>query len=486
MKKNIIILATLLMSGIAFSQVGINTDIPKATLDVVGKATDTSSLDGIIAPRLTGDQLRAKTYTTDQTGTLVYVTTADTAPAGQTVNVTSIGYFYFDGAVWQKVSNGAAAPVNIYNANGSLTGSESSRNLTLNGKELNFIGTNQRTSWRTDGVLYQENLQSSGGEGAIVITGGSSSNLYLQQFRNGPAQIQAAFNSTVLDIGTNGSTASAPLTISTSAGGGALATEKMRVTGEGNVGINTIAPTEKLDNNGITRLRNLPTDGTTNAIYTQSNGAASATQNQTFTATRTVVADANGVLGTVAGLPATPINIYNANGTLTTNRTVTTNSNSLSFTGNGNTVMISNSGTMASISANGTGRGNLTVTGGNSIVDVFADNNGVGQIIARGTGNRGLDIGSSYTTQPAHVRFLTSPGSNVPGTERMRITPTGNIGINTSLPQARLHVVKAASDLTPAIIEGCNEYADNAAATSAGLPVGGLYRTSTGVLMVRY
>jgi hypothetical protein len=61
-----------------------------------------------------------------------------------------------------------------------------------------------------------------------------------------------------------------------------------------------------------------------------------------------------------------------------------------------------------------------------------------------------------------------------------------NVGINTTAPQAKLHIIKNASQLTPAIIEGCNVYADNAAATTAGLPVGALYRTATGILMVRY
>lgn len=40
--------AALLIAATNLSaQVGINTDTPKSTLDVVGKATDTSSLDGI-------------------------------------------------------------------------------------------------------------------------------------------------------------------------------------------------------------------------------------------------------------------------------------------------------------------------------------------------------------------------------------------------------------------------------------------------------
>lgn len=78
--------------------VGINTNTPQATLDVAGEPSNTSKLDGIIAPRITGEQLRAKTYTNAQTGSLVYVSAPDTAPADQTVNVTAVGYYYFNGA----------------------------------------------------------------------------------------------------------------------------------------------------------------------------------------------------------------------------------------------------------------------------------------------------------------------------------------------------------------------------------------------------
>lgn len=85
-------------------QVGINTPNPQATLDVTGNPTITTSLDGIIAPRLTGDQLRAKTYTTAQTGAIIYATAPDSAPAGQTINVTSSGYYYFDGTVWKNIA----------------------------------------------------------------------------------------------------------------------------------------------------------------------------------------------------------------------------------------------------------------------------------------------------------------------------------------------------------------------------------------------
>jgi len=41
-------------------QVGINTTTPQATLQVEGKPSISSELDGIIPPRLTGNQLQAK------------------------------------------------------------------------------------------------------------------------------------------------------------------------------------------------------------------------------------------------------------------------------------------------------------------------------------------------------------------------------------------------------------------------------------------
>lgn len=103
----------------AFAQqgrVGINTTTPAATFDVVAKNTDATIVDGIIAPRLTGNELKAKdgVYLAAQTGALVYVTAAvTTTPAGKTINVTSAGYYYYDGAVsvekWIKVASPSLA-----------------------------------------------------------------------------------------------------------------------------------------------------------------------------------------------------------------------------------------------------------------------------------------------------------------------------------------------------------------------------------------
>lgn len=114
MKKHIMISAVLLGS-LAYGQVGINTEEPKATLDVVASPDKPESIDGFIAPRLKGTELKDKDalYTADQEGTIVYVTealdgnnsttTTEDDVTTKTVNVTSVGYYYFDGDVWQTL-----------------------------------------------------------------------------------------------------------------------------------------------------------------------------------------------------------------------------------------------------------------------------------------------------------------------------------------------------------------------------------------------
>ncbi|MGK6344259.1 hypothetical protein ACMGDK_18765 [Chryseobacterium sp. DT-3] len=63
------------------------------------------------------------------------------------------------------------------------------------------------------------------------------------------------------------------------------------------VGIKTSTPTETLDVNGIERIRELPRHNTANSIFTKPDGTRSENKDQTFIATKMVVADANGVLG---------------------------------------------------------------------------------------------------------------------------------------------------------------------------------------------
>lgn len=110
MKKEFLIVSMLVISGFAVGQVGINNTDPKATFDVTAKFTDASTAEGLIAPRLTGDQIQAKDakYSTDQIGALLFATSAVTAPAGvKTASITTPGYYYFDGLKWLRASDGA-------------------------------------------------------------------------------------------------------------------------------------------------------------------------------------------------------------------------------------------------------------------------------------------------------------------------------------------------------------------------------------------
>ena len=90
--------------------VGANSD-PNATLDVVGQATDATVADGVIAPRLTGDQIKAKdaAYGTAQTGAIVYATAAVGTASTKTAAITAAGYYYFDGTAWKGFGGGSGA-----------------------------------------------------------------------------------------------------------------------------------------------------------------------------------------------------------------------------------------------------------------------------------------------------------------------------------------------------------------------------------------
>lgn len=138
MKKQFIILSTLMIGGLVYGQIGINTPDPKATLDIVALPADLTKIDGLIAPRLKGAELKAKdaNYSTPQTGAIVYVTEAliSTDTSIRTVNVTSIGYFYFDGTVWQKMTSGGTAGTNPWNLeNTTVQATSNNENIYQNG-----------------------------------------------------------------------------------------------------------------------------------------------------------------------------------------------------------------------------------------------------------------------------------------------------------------------------------------------------------------
>ena len=124
MKKIVLTTMGLLIIGSIYAQVGVNTENPSTTFHVVPTRTDNSTAEGFIAPNLKRAEVIGKDarYGTPQTGTMVYVTDLSGTVTAKTANITTTGYYYFDGTKWQAFISGTPT-VNITADNGlSMSG----------------------------------------------------------------------------------------------------------------------------------------------------------------------------------------------------------------------------------------------------------------------------------------------------------------------------------------------------------------------------
>lgn len=162
MKKKYFLSLMILVFLSVKGQVGINTTSPQVTLQIDGKPTISTELDGIIPPRLTGNQLQAKTYTNSQNGALVYVTSATTSPSGQTINVTSAGMYFFNSFLNQWIS---------------LTATPSIRNVFCNNDDPNAatVFDDELPTVTHDSALIQNDQYTYFGlDGSVWIWNGSA------------------------------------------------------------------------------------------------------------------------------------------------------------------------------------------------------------------------------------------------------------------------------------------------------------------------
>ncbi|AZB10450.1 hypothetical protein EG344_17250 [Chryseobacterium sp. G0162] len=97
--KKLISIISICVTSVVFAQTGINTETPKATLDVTAKK-DVLTIDGLLPPRLTRAELTAKgnsLYGKEQDGTLIYITDASEGDAlSQREHIQSKGLYIFD------------------------------------------------------------------------------------------------------------------------------------------------------------------------------------------------------------------------------------------------------------------------------------------------------------------------------------------------------------------------------------------------------
>lgn len=96
----------ILLAGQVCAQVGIGTNTPNATLEVTGKPAVTDEVDGFIPPKITLEQLTAKTgYGANQAGAVVYITSVSPSTTNSaTAGIKQLGYYYFDGSKWQMLN----------------------------------------------------------------------------------------------------------------------------------------------------------------------------------------------------------------------------------------------------------------------------------------------------------------------------------------------------------------------------------------------
>ncbi|WP_312394656.1 hypothetical protein [Chryseobacterium sp.] len=387
MKRRIIMFSSLIgLSSFSYAQIGINTANPSTSLDIVAtNATGTSNnVDGLLAPRV--DRARALSMASIPTGTIIYVNDIATGTAtGQAVNVTAVGYYYFEAGVWQRIST----PSGVSAQSWSLTGNAGTTPGT------NYLGTSDNQN-----VIFKRNNVQAGmltasntafGVSSIPITATGTGN--------------TALGSTALSTLTTGAG-------NTAFGATALSTV---TTGARNVGI------------GLNAARGVTTGSTNIAIGGNSLQNPSAAGIQ-----RNIAIGDNSLFNNVSGNSNVSIGVNTGTAitAATNNVLIGDTAGGVSLNGDNNTVVGSIAGASLTTGTNnvilGASAGSNITTGGTNIAI------GNNSQIPTATASNQMNIGNAIF------------GTGMTGT---LASPNGNIGIGTSTPARRLEVNAATAPI---------------------------------------
>lgn len=207
MKEKLLVIG-LFISFNTFAQVGIGTTTPAATTDITAQnpTGGATNVDGLLIPRV--DRQRARSMVGTPTSTLIYVNNLTSTQTGQAANIDAVGFYYYDGAVWQKLNSGGVA----------------SNDWTITGNANTTMGTNFLGTTNAQGVDFRTNNTN-----RFRIPNGNQ----VYAMSNGTAALpfyswNADSDIGMYRIGTN------ILGFSTTG------TERIRVRADGNVGINSL------------------------------------------------------------------------------------------------------------------------------------------------------------------------------------------------------------------------------------------------------
>jgi len=452
MKKIYLIAASTLGIVSVFGQIGINTTSPNTTMDVQVKRDSSGNIInnslnvGLQAPRITRAELTATTavYGTDQIGAIIYITDitgGDSLPSSPRKNINAIGYYNFDGTNWIKMDT------SLYHDNGTIPaattrtvtlGDRSTSKLTIGPineqpaiSTLNVIGGNFNDI--TSGISIASNYADFSLKSAVIKAP-------QYDISNPPVQLLSIDNTSTaktLYIGGRPTASnqaspnniyfqvseSSDLTTSTATGNSHI---PVFIKNTGAVGISTTTPTSALDVNGYVKL------GSSDAI---SDAGTAALRTGSI---RYIAGSGVQYYNGSAWIPTT--NIYNSNGTLTGNRTVTQGANTLSFAGTAVNAFSVAGSTFSVDASNGrvgvgtaTPQKKLHVVAGNDAIRIESLAQGTlpngilnGLIYTPATGDVNyLAISSSYTTPPL------APGQSATFTDTSGI-PSGSFSVETS------------------------------------------------------
>ncbi|UYW02244.1 hypothetical protein K5I29_04915 [Flavobacterium agricola] len=186
MKKIILILAFLSFNQTK-AQVGINTIVPKATLEVASTDPDgtLTTPDGLLVPRIS--RLRAQSMNNIEESTLVFIHDINSGSlSGKTINVTEKGFYFFDTTlnVWIRikdaltnitVNNGITNTDGVISLGGALNQSTiisttSAHKLSIEGNHQNLFSVDGQTL-SVDGNLNNVGIRTNAPTEALHVVG---------------------------------------------------------------------------------------------------------------------------------------------------------------------------------------------------------------------------------------------------------------------------------------------------------------------------